>query len=101
MISEQSSQTSEILIVDDVPDNIRLLSTILTHQGYTVRKALSGKMALKSIEISPPDLILLDINMPEMDGYELCQQLKYDEHQQKIPNPFKSKKLSLESETNY
>ncbi len=74
-----------ILIVDDTPYNLRLLSTILTKQGYVVGKALSGQMALKSVRASPPDLILLDINMPEMDGYEVCQQLKMDDKTREIP----------------
>ena len=91
MISEQlPSNSDEILIVDDIPHNIRLLSKILTSQGYIVRKALNGKMALKSIEASPPDLIILDISMPQMDGYEVCQRLKSDPQKQTIPIIFLS-----------
>mgnify|MGYP001792252414 CR=1 FL=1 len=70
---------SNILVVDDIPENLRLLSTMLTRQGYEVRKALNGKIALNACKIILPDLILLDISMPEMDGYEVCQQLKSDE----------------------
>ncbi|HBE35819.1 MAG TPA: hybrid sensor histidine kinase/response regulator, partial [Cyanobacteria bacterium UBA11368] len=65
-----------ILIVDDIPDNIRLLATILTDRGYEVGKARNGQMALMSVKTDPPDLILLDINMPNMNGYEVCEHLK-------------------------
>lgn len=82
-----SSQTSkaDILIVDDTLDNLRLLATMLTNQGYGVRKALSGPMAIASAQSEPPDLILLDIKMPEMNGYEVCQRLKTDIRTQAIP----------------
>jgi adenylate cyclase len=76
---------ANILIVDDTPDNLRLLSTILTQQGYEVGKALSGEMALKSASSAPPDLILLDILMPEMNGYEVCEHLKADRKTRDIP----------------
>ncbi|MGK7872695.1 MAG: adenylate/guanylate cyclase domain-containing protein [Xenococcaceae cyanobacterium] len=74
-----------ILVVDDTPDNLRLLSVMLTEQGYKVRKALNGQTALKTVRIVPPDLILLDINMPGMNGYEVCQALKADEQTKEIP----------------
>ena len=74
-----------ILIVDDIPDNLRLLSTILTGRGYEVGKARSGAMALAAVRTELPDLILLDINMPQMDGYEVCQQLKSEAKTQNIP----------------
>ncbi len=76
---------ADILIVDDVPNNLRVLSEILHQQGYWVRKALNGKMALRSVAMELPDLILLDIMMPEMDGYEVCRQLKADVNTQDIP----------------
>lgn len=66
----------DILVVDDTPDNLRLLSTMLTEQGYSVRKAISGQMALMAARTVLPDLILLDINMPQMNGYDVCTQLK-------------------------
>ncbi len=84
MIKNQLTNT-DILIVDDIPDNIRLLSDILTEQGYQVRKSLNGKMALRAIAASIPDLLLLDINMPEMNGYQLCKQLKLDPKTKAIP----------------
>lgn len=65
-----------ILVVDDTPENLRLLSTILQSHGYQIRTAINGQMALKGAKRLPPDLILLDINMPLMNGYELCQELK-------------------------
>lgn len=74
-----------ILIVDDTPDNLRLLSTMLSEQGYKVRSAISGQMALMGIKASPPDLILLDINMPQMNGYEVCSSLKATEETRQIP----------------
>jgi len=66
----------DILIIDDLPDNLRVLSTTLSRRGYGVRCAKSGSMALMGIQSFPPDLILLDIRMPEMDGYEVCRQIK-------------------------
>jgi diguanylate cyclase (GGDEF)-like protein len=67
---------SDILIVDDSPENLRLLTRILTKRGYKVRQAKNGIMALQAVDILPSDLILLDIMMPGMDGYEVCQRLK-------------------------
>lgn len=80
-----SSDKETLLIVDDSSDNLRLLSTMLQSQGYRVKKAINGKFALQSLEIIEPDLILLDVNMPEMDGYEVCQTLKAQEKFQAIP----------------
>lgn len=74
-----------IVIVDDQPNNLRVLSGILQQAGYKVRPALDGKFALQSIKSSPPDLILLDIRMPEMDGYEVCRHLKADAQTREIP----------------
>ncbi|QWV95175.1 hybrid sensor histidine kinase/response regulator [Geomonas oryzisoli] len=71
-----SSRTSDILIVDDQPANLQVLSEILKSNGFKVRPVPSGRLALGAAEKEPPDLILLDIMMPEMDGYELCRRLK-------------------------
>ncbi|MEL6496590.1 MAG: response regulator, partial [Cyanobacteria bacterium J06623_7] len=79
-----SSEQAKILIVDDKPDNLRLLSQILTKQGYEVRKAIDGSTALMGVTKFAPDLILLDINMPDMDGYEVCQRLKSDRQTKQI-----------------
>ncbi|MCL1466973.1 diguanylate cyclase [Argonema galeatum] len=76
---------TKILVVDDTPENIRLLIRILSNQGYKLRVALNGKLALESIRANPPDLILLDIKMPDMDGYEVCRQLKASEQSRDIP----------------
>ncbi len=67
-----------ILVVDDTPANLRLLAGMLSEQGYKVRPAPNGKLALMAARAAPPDLILLDINMPGMNGYEVCALLKED-----------------------
>ncbi|MEH1934342.1 MAG: diguanylate cyclase [Nostoc sp.] len=81
----KSASETNILIVDDTPDNLRLLTKILESQSYIIRKSLNGKMALQAAARHPPDLILLDINMPEMNGYEVCQQLKASKTTDQIP----------------
>ncbi|HLO85178.1 MAG TPA: response regulator [Nostocaceae cyanobacterium] len=85
MNSSQNQNKGNILVVDDTPDNIRLLSAMLTSHGFEVRKALNGKMALTACQMVLPDVILLDINMPGMDGYEVCRQLKADDKTSQIP----------------
>jgi two-component system, cell cycle response regulator len=80
----------DILIVDDTPANLRLLTRILSGEGYEVRVASSGKQALRSVESKPPSLIILDIMMPEIDGYQVCQQLKAKEETCDIPVIFLS-----------
>lgn len=84
------NKKEDILIVDDTPENLRLLSTMLMAHGYKVRKALNGQMALTASKTLQPDLILLDIMMPEIDGYEVCQQLKADRQTADIPVIFLS-----------
>ncbi len=84
------AQNLDILIVDDTPENIRFLSTLLIDQGYQVRKALTGKMALTAAQASTPDLILLDINMPHMNGYETCKLLKQNDETASVPVIFLS-----------
>ncbi|MBW4491546.1 MAG: response regulator [Oscillatoria princeps RMCB-10] len=81
---------TKILIVDDMPDNLRVLSGVLAERGYSVHKALNGELALKTCEKAIPDLILLDILMPGLDGYEVCQRLKADETTRNIPVIFLS-----------
>lgn len=80
----------KILIVDDVADNLRLLSTTLTKQGYRVRCAKNGAIALMGARNDRPHLILLDINMPDLSGYQVCEQLKADPSTQSIPVIFLS-----------
>jgi diguanylate cyclase (GGDEF)-like protein len=74
-----------VLIVDDNRENLRLLSNILSRHGYTVRAALNGERAIASIQTSHPDIILLDIMMPDMNGYDVCTILKGNEHTNDIP----------------
>lgn len=83
-------QRGTILVVDDTPANLQLLESILQEKGYAVRAALSGQMALKAIKHQPPDIILLDINMPEMNGFEVCRTLKADPRHADIPVIFVS-----------
>jgi two-component system, sensor histidine kinase and response regulator len=78
----------DILIVDDTPDNLHLLSTMLEERGYEVRSVTNGSTALMGIQAQPPDLILLDINMPGMNGYEVCQRLKANPRTHEIPAIF-------------
>ena len=81
----QPTPRSSVLIVDDLPNNVRLLSIMLTEKGYQVRKAINGQMALNTVRSLIPDLILLDINMPDLNGYQVCEQLKADEKTREIP----------------
>jgi two-component system, NtrC family, sensor kinase len=90
MIDDLPPSKADILVVDDTPDNLRLLVRLLTEQGYKVRPVPSGKLALAAVQGQPPDLILLDINMPDMNGYEVCQQLKSNEQTRQIPVIFLS-----------
>lgn len=85
-----NSHGGNILIVDDVPDNLRLLVNDLSSRGYKVRPVSSGKLALSGARRVPPDLILLDVNMPEMDGFEVCAALKADDVLRDIPVIFVS-----------
>jgi diguanylate cyclase (GGDEF)-like protein len=76
---------ASILIVDNTPDNLRFLSKFLSQKGYKVRNAINGYLALTAAKAAKPDLILLDIQMPEMDGYQVCQILKNDPETYDIP----------------
>jgi diguanylate cyclase (GGDEF)-like protein len=75
----------KILLVDDRVENLELLSSILTKAGYEVRRAINGSTALMGVKSVSPDMILLDINMPDMNGYEVCRNLKQDPKYQEIP----------------
>ncbi len=87
-LSCQNNQN--ILIVDDIVDNLRVLSHTLTNQGYKIRCAKNGVVALNAAAKMIPDLILLDINMPDMNGYEVCQRLKSEPQTRDIPVIFLS-----------
>ena len=80
-----ADQPANILVVDDTPANLQVLAGMLKDRGYKVRPVPSGKLALLAAERNPPDLILLDINMPEMNGYEVCEYLKADAKLKGIP----------------
>jgi len=79
-----------ILIVDDLPDNLRLLRDTLREEGYKVRSAITGAMAIRAAQSPSTELILLDIKLPDIDGYEVCRQLKSDERTADIPIIFLS-----------
>jgi two-component system, sensor histidine kinase and response regulator len=83
--AEPRVERASILVVDDTLENLRLLASMLNGQGYEVRPVNGGKQALQAIERDPPDLILLDISMPEMDGYEVCRRLRQLEGCRDIP----------------
>ncbi len=94
-----SNRSVTILIVDDTPNNLDLLGGIL-RENYRVKTALRGEVALKIAKSdTPPDMILLDIMMPEMDGYEVCRQLKADPKSAHIPVIFITAKNEVEDET--
>lgn len=84
-MTDSTPTKGNILLVDDLPNNLQLLSDLLTKLGYTVRSVTSGRMALKTLKVKQPDLILLDIKMPEMDGYQVCEVIKADEELRDIP----------------
>ncbi len=83
-------KAANILLVEDQLDSIRALSQLLTQQGYKVRKAINGRMAITAAIAELPDLILLDINLPILDGFEVCQKLKEDDSTKDIPIIFLS-----------
>jgi signal transduction histidine kinase len=86
MIDYQANPASlDILVVDDTRAHLRHLVEILTGKGYNVRPVLDGQSALIAVQADPPDLILLDVNMPDMDGLQVCRQLKADAHTRDIP----------------
>lgn len=79
-----------VLIIDDTPDNLRFLSDLLSRAGYAVRKVISGELGLEAARLEPPDLILLDIKMPGLDGYQVCDRLKSSGQTRSIPVIFLS-----------
>ncbi len=80
-----TQKKENILIVDDIPANLQILSKILKVKNYKIRPAISGPIALKSVQSNLPDLILLDILMPDMNGYEVCEKLKASKKTRDIP----------------
>src|ERR1051326_3639737 len=92
---EDRKRKENIMVVDDQPANLKLLEGMLQQQGYVVRSFPRGRMALAAAQHSAPDLLFLDINMPEMNGYEVCDQLKSHPILERVPVIF----LSALSET--
>src|SRR6185503_15425004 len=95
----ESGDRKTLLLVDDAPANIQIANAILK-DDYRVRVATSGAKALELVKAKPaPDLILLDVEMPEMDGYEVCRRLKTDPETREIPVIFLTGKTEAEDET--
>ena len=95
MDKNRTDEFTDVLVVDDNPNNLQALAALLKDRGYKARPVPSGDLALKAAKSQPPDLILLDINMPEMDGFAVCERLKADHALKDIPVIF----LSARSET--
>jgi DNA-binding response OmpR family regulator len=90
MTRHAKTERQDILVVDDNPDNLDLLTALLKEAGYAVRAAPSPELALQSALAQPPALLLLDIRMPGMDGFELCRRLKQDARSREVPIIFVS-----------
>ncbi|MBI4492026.1 MAG: response regulator, partial [Chloroflexi bacterium] len=86
----------KILVVDDDPAEVRVLSHLLSAQGYRVRIASNGAHGLTAAQLAPPDLVLLDVAMPDLSGYEVCRQLKADARTQSVPVIFLSARDATE-----
>ena len=84
-VDQEEAPAASVLVVDDGVDNLRLLSDLLGKHGYDVRAVTTGRQALQAVEHNPPDLILLDITMPDMNGYEVCQRLKAKDRSKDVP----------------
>ena len=78
-------EVARILVVDDVPENVRLLEAVLAPRGYDVVSATDGRAALELAESAKPDLVLLDVVMPELDGYAVCRCLREREETAVLP----------------
>ena len=90
MATSISEKQISILVVDDLADNLQILTSTLSKEGYQVRCAKNGSTALRGASTILPDLILLDIKMPDLDGYQVCQKLKANEQTRNIPVIFLS-----------
>ncbi len=82
---DPSETKGNILLIDDLPENLKLLTDLLSQLGYVVRSAMSGSRGLKSAKSKAPDIVLLDIQMPEMNGYQICEAFKNDADLCNIP----------------
>jgi len=85
VMRQAPAPVASVLVVDDTVENLRVLSDLLGEQGYEVRAVTSGRQALHAVEHDPPDLILLDITMPDMDGFEVCRRLRATEWSKDVP----------------
>ena len=90
------TENANIMVVDDEPANLKLLENVLKTHGHTVRSFPTGRLALAAAAQKPPDLLLLDINMPEMNGYEVCERLKSNPELSAIPVIFLSARNTTE-----
>ena len=95
-MSPETAAPAVVMIVDDNPNNLKVLGGMLQQAGYKVRPALSGELALRSLQTGLPDLVLLDIRMPAMDGYEVCRQIKADPALHDLPVIFISALQDME-----
>ena len=93
---KEENEKRTILIVDDVPENLQVLGSLLDKEGFDISPALSGEEALNLVDHISPDLVLLDIMMPGMDGYEVCDRLKSNEKTRNIPVIFLTAKVEKE-----
>ena len=92
----EDEKGARVLIVDDTVQNIQVLGTVLREQNYQINVAQNGLQALESVEKVPPDLILLDVMMPELDGFETCKRLKANDETKEIPIIFLTAKVETE-----
>lgn len=92
----ESLDNALVMIIDDNPENLKYLASIVKKSGYEYVMSLNGKQAFEFLKSEKPDIILLDIMMPEMDGYEICQKLKSDENTKDIPVIFVTAKTEID-----
>lgn len=85
MFSNKKLKTAKILVIDDEPEITDIVATFLKDAGYEVLTENSGAMGVEKVKSFKPDLVILDIMMPFMDGYEICEELKKNRHTEKIP----------------
>lgn len=94
MVNGSTESKGRILVVDDDPDILKIVGSILSMSGFAVSSASSGRQAIEMLKASRPDLVILDLKMPEMDGYETCQQLQLDPQLASLPVIFLSAYLN-------
>jgi putative two-component system response regulator len=88
-----------VMVVDDAHENLRLLATMVSERGWRVRPFADGESALRAAHLDPPDIVLLDVNMPGMGGFEVCRRLKADPRTVEIPVLFVSSLHDTEAKT--